>query len=263
MCSVDSFVFLRTKVTNLHLTSGVCFFIPAAIRSSMPAHPEVILSNTFPQMCHHHSCFHLVLLSGFSFTIRVRSEYHHLVLLTYTLFQGIHHNIRFFHRKPTPWHVTYFLQFYKQKRQALSAPHCTFLYGSQPMSRFFRLYTGIYSVIAFVSHPFVFSIVCRVHNESSLAEDQGPTRKVETTEPYVGHQNGPIYKQFTRETADVRYAINKCESSSWQSFNVIGAECALPMQYVTRFRHRCSQLWIQCLGVPLVNPFKTNWSVPH
>ena len=30
--------------------------------------------------------------------------------------------------------------------------------------------------------------------------DQGPTRRVEATEPYVGHQDGLINKQFTRKS---------------------------------------------------------------
>ena len=43
--------------------------------------------------------------------------------------------------------------------------------------------------------------------------DQGPTRRVEATQPYFGHQDGPIYMQITENlTADVHYAINKCES---------------------------------------------------
>ena len=50
----------------------------------------------------------------------------------------------------------------------------------------------------------------RLREEAALATelDQGPTGRVEVTEPYVGHQDGPIYRQFTSNlTAEVHYAI--------------------------------------------------------
>ena len=39
---------------------------------------------------------------------------------------------------------------------------------------------------------------------------QGPTRRVETTEPYVGYQDGPIYKQFT-EKSDCRRPLRNSQ----------------------------------------------------
>ena len=118
--------------------------------------------------------------------------------------------------------------------------------------------------------------------------DQGLTRRVETTEPCVGHQDGAdlqtVYRKIELQTSTsqltdaslwaqgdnwsftgIHRQLQRIFPRMWQSFDVIFAECALPVLYVTsghprlRFWHLCGQWWIHRLGAPLQNPFKTNW----
>ena len=128
LCSVDSFILFRMKVTNLHFSSGeFCFFL-AIIQSSLPAQPVAILSHKYPWLCHLHSYFHLMRFSGSSFIILVRMDCTHLVLLhlyTYTEMTG-------------------------PSAPISSWPYYLFLYGTQPTSHLNNL------VIVFVSHPFIF-----------------------------------------------------------------------------------------------------------
>ena len=45
--------------------------------------------------------------------------------------------------------------------------------------------------------------------------DQGPTRRIVTSKPSIGHNDRPNCAQSTKNMiADIQYALNKCESSS-------------------------------------------------
>ena len=75
LCSVDSLILLRTKMTNLYFSSGVFLLHPVLFASPTRG------PHTFPRVCRPHLCFHLGRFSESSFIIRVCNACHHLVLL--------------------------------------------------------------------------------------------------------------------------------------------------------------------------------------
>ena len=170
LCSVDSFVLLRTNVTNLYFSSVVFFFLLASIQLSLPAHIVAILSHTFSRLCQIHLCFHLVRLSGSSSILFVCKLCHHLVLLhlwkcweiLYQLFitspsHGTPHTFWIFScRKGKPICIHIFL----------AMLHVPVLLSTHVSSS--CLLKRNNRIIVLVSHSLIFSIVCVVHDQFSL-----------------------------------------------------------------------------------------------
>ena len=72
---------LKYECDEFCLISECTFFFHSLIKSSFTAQSVAILSQTFPRLCHPHSCFHLVLLHGSSLIPFACVDCHHLVLL--------------------------------------------------------------------------------------------------------------------------------------------------------------------------------------
>ena len=110
----------------------------------------------------------------------------------------------------------------------------------------------------------------------------GTDQKLKLQNLSLATVTGPAVRNEPKNTtADVQYAIYKCESlGSGKQLILHGnpsaphmavirrhffAECAPPPLYVTsgqirlRFWHLCCQRWSHSLGTPLENPFKINW----
>ena len=172
-----SFTQSRAKVANVHVLTMVCFILRALIQSSSPAHSAAILSQTFPRLCHHHLCFHLVWLSGSSFIIFGCKEHHHLVLLHLLTFSRYQLPHWIFHRRPIPLLAMCFLQSLRTERVRTSVfisswPSCMSLHNSHPMFLLFCLSKRKRRSIVLVFHPLILSKVCVVQDQFSLPKEK-------------------------------------------------------------------------------------------
>ena len=161
LCSVDSFILFRTKVTNLYFSSGVffisCVSSPFRQPNSKPSYPT-----------HFHDCVTSIYvsilygflnhLSSFVFVISATISYFSI----HTLSSGSksqHSNSFFTNPSHGPPHT--FCNFHIERADPSapisSWPYCTFLYGSRPTSRLFcAFFRRNNRVIVVVSHPFYF-----------------------------------------------------------------------------------------------------------